>query len=80
MLFRSGMIEKIAEQTFSWIPYPPLANITGQPAMTVPLYWTPENLPVGVMFTAPLGDEGTLFQLGAQLEKTQPWFNKVPEI
>jgi amidase len=76
----TGMIEKIAEQTFSWIPYPPLANITGQPSMTVPLYWAPENLPVGVMFTAPLGDEATLFQLGAQLEKAQPWFDKVPVI
>jgi len=76
----TGMIEKIAEQTFSWIPYPPLANITGQPAMTVPLYWTSENLPVGVMFTAPLDGEGILFQLGAQLEKAQPWFNKVPQL
>ena len=76
----TGMIEKIAEKTFSWIPYAPLANITGQPAMTVPLYQAPENLPVGVMFTAPLGDEATLFQLGAQLEKAQPWFNKVPSL
>ncbi len=76
----TGMIEKIAAQTFSWIPYPALANITGQPAMTVPLHWAPENLPVGVMFTAPHGDETTLFQLAAQLEKAQPWFNKVPEI
>jgi amidase len=39
----TGMIEKIAEKTFSWIPYAPLANITGQPSMTVPLYWTSEN-------------------------------------
>jgi amidase len=76
----TGMIEKIAEQTFGWIPYPPLANITGQPAMTVPLYWTSENLPVGVMFTAPLSDEGTLFQLAAQIEKAQPWFNKAPSL
>ncbi len=76
----TGMIEKIAEKTFSWIPYAPLANITGQPAMTVPLYWTTEELPVGVMFTAPLGDEGTLFQLAAQLEKAQPWFGKQPKL
>ena len=76
----TGMIEKIAEQTFSWIPYAPLANITGQPAMTVPLYSSSENLPIGIMFTAPLGDEATLFQLGAQLEKAQPWFNQVPQI
>ena len=76
----TGMIEKIAAQTFSWIPYPALANITGQPSMTVPLHWAPENLPVGVMFTAPHGDEGTLFQLAAQLEQAQPWFNKVPTL
>ncbi|MBK8658477.1 MAG: amidase [Bacteroidetes bacterium] len=76
----TGMIEKIAEKTFSWIPYAPLANITGQPAMTVPLYWTTDELPVGVMFTAPLGDEGTLFQLAAQLEKAQPWFSKQPKL
>lgn len=76
----TGMIEKIAEKTFHWIPYPPLANITGQPAMTVPLYWTSENLPIGVMFTAPWNDEATLFQLAAQLEKAQPWFNRVPTL
>ncbi len=76
----TGMIEKIAQQTFSWMPYPALANITGQPAMSVPLHWAPENLPVGVMFTAPHGEESTLFQLGAQLEKAQPWFNKVPNL
>jgi amidase len=76
----TGMIEKIAEQTFSWIPYAPLANLTGQPAMTVPLYWTSDNLPIGVMFTAPLSDEASLFQLSAQLEKAQPWFNKVPHL
>lgn len=76
----TGMIEKIAEQTFSWIPYAPLANITGQPSMTVPLYWTNENLPIGAMFTAPWSDEATLFQLAAQLEEVQPWFNKVAQL
>jgi amidase len=77
----TGMIEKIAEQTFSWIPYPPLANITGQPSMTVPLHWTSvENLPVGSMFTGRWQDEATLFRLAAQLEKAQPWFDKVPMI
>jgi amidase len=76
----TGMIEKIAEKTFSWIPYAPLANITGQPSMTLPLYWTGEYLPVGTMFTAPLGDEATLFQLAAQLEKSQPWFSRVPTL
>ncbi len=76
----TGMIEKVAEKTFSWIPYPPLANLTGQPSMTVPLHWSKDDLPVGVMFTAPWNDEATLFQLAAQLEHAQPWFNKVPQI
>ena len=76
----TGMIEKVAEKTFGWIPYPPLANLTGQPAMTVPLHWSKDNLPVGVMFTAPWNDEATLFQLAAQLEQAQPWFNNVPTI
>lgn len=77
----TGMIEKEAEKIFSWIPYAPLANLTGQPSMTVPLHWsTKENIPVGTMFTARWQDEATLFQLAAQLEKVQPWFYKVPEI
>ena len=77
MVRYTGMIEKVANKTFSWMPYPALANITGQPSMSVPLHWSSDNLPVGVMFTAPMNDEATLFQLAAQLEKVQPWFNKV---
>jgi amidase len=76
----SGNIQIVADRTFSWIPYVSLANLTGQPAMTVPLHWSKDNLPMGVMFTAPWNDEATLFQLAAQLEKAQPWFDKVPEI
>ena len=76
----TGIIEKTAEKIFSWIPYPPLANITGQPSMTVPLHWTKENLPVGVMFTGRIGDEATLFRLAAQLEQAKPWFDKVPQL
>jgi amidase len=76
----SGKIEETAHRTFGWIPYPPLANLTGQPAMTVPLHWSKDNLPIGVMFTAPWNDEATLFQLAAQLEQANPWFKKMPEI
>lgn len=76
----TGIIEKTAAKIFSWIPYPPLANITGQPAMTIPLHWSKENLPVGVMFTGRLNDEATLFRLAAQLEKAQPWFSRVAPI
>ncbi|MFN7118754.1 MAG: amidase [Saprospiraceae bacterium] len=73
------MINPLAEKTFAYIPHTPIANMTGQPSMSVPLHWTPENLPVGVMFTAALGREDVLFQLAGQLERAQPWFNKTPD-
>jgi amidase len=44
--------------------------------MSVPLHWTAQGLPCGVHFTAPIGDEATLFQLAAQLEREAPWFHR----
>ena len=63
----TGLIEKTAGKIFSWIPYAPLANVTGQPAMTMPLHTSIDGLPVGVMFTARLNDEATLFRLAGQI-------------
>ena len=62
------------------IPITPGYNATGCPAMTVPLHWSGDGLPVGVHFGAAFGDEATLFRLAAQLEEAKPWFDKVPEI
>lgn len=80
----SGLLKRnvgeIAEQTFGYIPFTPFANMTGQPSMSVPLYWEEEGLPVGSMFTAPIGREDMLFQLAAQLEEAQPWMQRVPNI
>ncbi|MCB0559859.1 MAG: amidase [Lewinellaceae bacterium] len=70
----------LAEKIFSYIPYTALSNITGQPSMSVPLHWTEDKLPVGVMFTAPAGREDRLFRLAAQLEKAQPWKKKMAEV
>ena len=55
-------------------------NATGQPAMSVPLYWTADNVPIGIQFAAPFGDEATLFRLAAQLEQERPWIDRKPPI
>lgn len=60
------------------MPFTQLANLTGQPAMSVPLYWNSEGLPCEVQFIAPIGDEATLYRLAAHLEKAKPWFDKNP--
>jgi amidase/6-aminohexanoate-cyclic-dimer hydrolase len=65
------------------LPYSPftaLANGTGQPAMSVPLCWNDDGLPIGTHFMAPAGDEALLLQLAAQLEQADPWFDRVPEL
>ena len=72
------VIDTLSEKTFDIIPYTAVFNVTGQPAMSVPLYWNEEMLPVGMQFAARFGAESTLFRLAGQLERAQPWFDKLP--
>ncbi|MNN58833.1 6-aminohexanoate-cyclic-dimer hydrolase [compost metagenome] len=50
-----------------------VANVSGQPAMSLPSGWSESGLPVGMMFTARLGGEGLLYRLAGQLERERPW-------
>lgn len=75
-----GIVENLAMKALERTPFTQLANLCGLPAMSVPLYWTPEKLPLGVQFMAPFGKEDVLFQLAGQLEKAQPWFHKRPPL
>ena len=64
----------------SYVPFTPLCNITGQPAMSMPLYWNGDGLPIGSQFVGRFGDEATLFRLAAQLEAAHPWANRHPPV
>ena len=61
-------------------PFAPIANITGQPAISLPLHWSADGLPIGIHFMGRFGDETALLKLAAQLEKAQPWFDRQPPI
>lgn len=63
-----------------YVPFTPIQNATGQPAISLPLHWTRDGLPVGVMFTGRFGDEATLLRLAGQLEQARPWRDRHPPI
>jgi len=78
LLARLDVAGPLAAKTFDYIPYTPLFNATGQPAMSVPLHWNAAGLPIGMHFVSRLGGEATLFRLAGQLERARPWAERRP--
>ena len=77
------MMEDVDEywrRVFTFSPFTVWFNLTGQPAMMLPLARSESGMPVAVQLVARHGDEGTLFRLAAQLEKARPWFDRQPSL
>lgn len=78
-LFSNAFIDVIIHKALYQTPFTPIANATGQPALS-PLHWGNDGLPHGAQFMAAAGNDRLLFQLAAQLELEHPWKHKLPGI
>ena len=68
------------ERQKRFTPFAAMYNVTGQPAVSLPLYWTADGLPIGVMLAAPMRGEATLISLSAQVEAARPWKDRHPSL
>jgi amidase len=72
--------EKAFAPIFGYLPFTWLFNGSGQPALSLPLHWSVDGLPIGVHFAGRFGDEGLLYRLAGQLEQAVPWRDRKPPI
>jgi amidase len=78
--FEETDLMKIRAPIASYVPFTGLQNITGQPAISLPLTWSKAGLPIGVQFVGRFGEEHLLLQLAAQIEKAESWNRKRPPV
>lgn len=78
LMLRTGVLERMIDENLGWVPYTQLANMTGRPAVNVPVYWTEDGLPLGVQLIGALGSDGALLKVAAQLEDARPWIGRFP--
>jgi amidase len=64
----------------TFVPYTPLANMTGEPAISLPLSWNADNLPIGIQLMGAYGREDILLRVAAQLEQARPWADRLPPV
>ncbi len=80
LLRLTNIVDDIVDKNLGWVPYTQLANLTGRPAISLPVHWTAEGLPLGVQFVAPLAGESLLIRVAAQLEQAMPWRDRVAPV
>jgi amidase len=70
-------LQRWNEDSYRYAPYTGLFNVTGQPAISLPLAQSSAGLPIGVQFAAPLGEDGRLLMLAGWLERERPWADRL---